>query len=188
MADWPKGSRKNPIPCSLCDKPTYAQKGVCIDCAETHKLGQHVRLAREAAAEQVYCFSQHRVTLRMEGGVYWHLLGFVEVLTGKKCEKHVHLLTAQAAYHDNRFLGSVKKFPNGDPDFSTNDAYAAISLTAAQAAAVDQALNAIPYAIDEAHLQGQRAGTHFLTKMAQGTISIDQVNRVHERDEQGSKL
>ena len=195
VGEWPKRSRKVLIPCSLCDTPTSDNKGVCRNCRIQFEAGKKALEALDLGEKRAYYIPQYSFShsWRKQGesvlnSKTFYLLDALEGMMGIPAEAFSYLPTEDkpggAVYPARPYVPeSRERWVNPDiilyrRNGTQHDApYAKLMLTQRQAEAIKELCAAIDEMINNAHQDGYNSGSSMLVRLAEGELTIDDLNR-----------
>lgn len=194
-----KRRRRNPISCPLCGDETL--EDVCSRCRITYTLGKKVQAERAAQAgdKRPYYFYAH--TLRHSLNFFdkslpdFRLQDFLAAMTGDE-------VPDDSVYHFRHGHRSVDSFESSiiPPEYlpeseqftrwfrqNADRTFIRAYLTPRQADAMRNLLWCMHDVIRRAEQSGLSSGTSFVRQLAQGELSMEQVNAWHTKIEASGK-
>lgn len=178
--NWPKRYRSEEVACTLCKAPTREQKAICRQCLEVYEFGKSIKKYQQSSEKFWYYFYAHE---RLDCGNSVSLSRLLETLTGEYTEVGFGSSGVEEAYDAGRYLtDELFRYPAGHMNWGFQPGpYKRILLTEAQGQLVKEFWALLKLALAKQKQEGQRDGSHFLKRLAEGDLTFDQINAWHNK-------
>lgn len=179
-----RGQRRKLVMCVICkEEQTFNLDSICIQCIADAKSGREQRLLsrqRDSGIETFY-FDQYVLnTYASQGRTEMNTVSMVETLTGRKVKTFTSCYSVLKDLKMNDPLPDVIiSQAKTLREFGTDHTIASVDLPRSVGMVLRQLIVSTLERLEEAEIDGLRRGRSFITQMALGSMSIDEINYLH---------
>lgn len=185
---WPKRYRSRPVACTLCKSPTYEQKAICRECTRAWEFGKNA-LSKQESNEKFwhyfYKYARLELSAAFDERASVTLRQLLEHLTGEFALADSDTSRVEEAFNTDRYLtNELKRNESGRIIWGfTPGPFSKILLTEAQGQLVKKFWAILQEKNEQKFREGQRDGSSFLRKLAEGNVTTDQINHWTQNSE-----
>lgn len=180
----PKGRRVE-IVCGLCEiETTFNGNGVCRECQRIYRLGKQADIVRRHGEAHPHYLPSDSLSFRLHSpGVlkskYFSIRNLIESLTGHPANEVFNFNSKAREEAGGRILVSEEWMQR----HSASRRWVTVLLTEQQAQVIRDAIVIIEHEIKSKEKSAYRSGSAFITRLAEGSLSIEEINRLNAKAE-----